>query len=117
LGQRSDVNDILFASNLFIFPTLHENLSCALLEACAAGLAIIASNVGGNPEVIQHGKTGILIPAKNPEKLADAILLLVENPEKREKLATQVQKSVGMHFNQQVIFGQMEKMYDSLLSE
>ncbi|MTK53264.1 glycosyltransferase [Paludibacter sp.] len=117
LGQRSDVKDILFASDIFILPTLHENLSIALLEACAAKLAIIATNVGGNPEVIQHGKTGIMIPPRNAEKLANAILALVRNPEKRERLAVQAQKNARTDFSQEKIFNEIETMYNLVLMQ
>jgi glycosyltransferase involved in cell wall biosynthesis len=55
LGKRDDVREILLASDIFLFATLHENLSNALLEAMAAGLPVIATNVGGNPDVVRDG--------------------------------------------------------------
>lgn len=117
LGKRLDVTEILFASNIFVFPTLHENLSNALLEACAAGLAIIATNVGGNPEVIQNEETGILIPPHSPDILAQEIFNLTTDISKREKLAANAHDYVRINYNKDLIFGQMEKMYDALLQK
>jgi Glycosyltransferase len=55
LGRRLDVNQLLRASDVFVFPTLHENMSNALLEAMASGLPVVATNVGGNTEVVSRG--------------------------------------------------------------
>jgi glycosyltransferase involved in cell wall biosynthesis len=116
LGKRPDVPKILFASDIFIFPTLRENLSNALLEASAAGLAIIATNVGGNPEVIQDNKNGILIPPYNEQELAKQITFLAFHPQIRQELGTNAEKNVRINFNQRLIFSELDKVYTQVLS-
>lgn len=115
LGKRQDVPKILFASDIFVFPTLRENLSNALLEASAAGLAIIATNVGGNPEIIQDNYNGILIPPRDAKELAKQMRYLAKNPDVREKLGKNAQKNVSINFNQQLIFDQLDKVYTTTL--
>lgn len=115
LGKRADVRDILFASDIFVFPTLHENLSNALLEACSAGLAVIATNVGGNPEVIQNMDTGILINPSDSVKLAEEILNLSMNSKLREYYGEKAILNVQTNFNQIKIFDQLSQLYDEIL--
>ena len=80
-GQTDRVMDYLGASDGFVFPSYHENLSIALLEACAAGLACVVSEVGGNPEIIQDGVTGVVVQQQTGRAYADAIQALLNNPE------------------------------------
>lgn len=116
LGKRSDVSNILFASDIFVFPTLRENLSNALLEASAAGLAIIATNVGGNSEVISNNYTGILIPPADSMELSKKIVFLATNQEKREELGANAKKNVEINFNQRIIFNQYDEVYSQVLN-
>lgn len=115
LGKRADVRDVLFASDIFIFPTLHENLSNSLLEACAAGLAIIATDVGGNPEVIENKNNGLLIPPNSPIEIANAIRKLVDNCDLRVEYGIKAKLIVNQKFNQNKIFEQFKTMYKSLI--
>lgn len=85
-GQRKDVIGILSETDIFLFTTLHENLSMALLEAAINKCAIIATNVGGNPEVIKHRQTGILIPPYSSSAIIDAVSELVNNHIFRDQL-------------------------------
>ena len=73
LGARRDVAQLLAASDVFVLPSLWEGLSIALLEAMAAGLPIVATDVSGTRQAIQNGKTGLLIPAGDSGHLADAL--------------------------------------------
>ena len=88
LGQRSDVADLLPAFDIFALPSRTEGLSIALLEACATGLAVVATAVGGNPEIIRHGETGLLIPVDDANALQDALLSLLGSAELRSQLGT-----------------------------
>lgn len=117
LGKRSDVFDILYETDIFVFPTLHENLSNSLLEACSAGLAIVATDVGGNPEVIQDNVTGLLVPSKDSLALADAIQKLVLNPTFRLTLGKNALENVKSNFNAELIINQLGEVYDSLLKK
>ena len=86
LGQRSDVADLLPAVDIFVLPSLTEGLSIALLEACATGLAVVATNVGGNPEIIRDGQTGLLIPVDDQDALHNALHSLLADPALRARL-------------------------------
>jgi len=76
LGQRNDTKDILNVMDIFILPSIFEGLSVSVLEAMSVGLPVIASNVGGNPEIIQHRKTGFLFESSN---VNDLVSLITEN--------------------------------------
>lgn len=76
LGVRNDVYSILRDSDIFLFATLNENHSLALLEAVNMECAVLATNVGGNPEIIEDGKSGILIECKNSDAIVKGLLRL-----------------------------------------
>lgn len=80
LGMRDDVADLLEALDVFVLPSLSEGYSMALLEACAAGLPIVATDVGGNSEIVQPGVNGVMVPPSAPEALASAIADLLGDP-------------------------------------
>jgi glycosyltransferase involved in cell wall biosynthesis len=80
LGYRTDVADLLDAMDVFVLPSLSEGLPLALLEAQAAGKPVVASRVGGNPEALEDGAAGYLVPPAAPEALADRIAALLEDP-------------------------------------
>ena len=79
LGERTDVPLLLPQSGFFISSSLTEGISLTLLEAMAVGLPVVATAVGGNPEIVLPEKTGYLVPAQNPQALADAIELMCRN--------------------------------------
>jgi glycosyltransferase involved in cell wall biosynthesis len=85
-GQRSDVGDLLPAFDVFALPSLTEGLSISLLEAGATGLALVATAVGGNPEVVSDGQTGLLVSVDDGPALAAALARLIDNPEERSRL-------------------------------
>lgn len=97
-GFRSDVNDCLSAFDIFVLPSLAEYHSIALLEAMRAKKAIIATNVGGNPESVRHEREAILIPPANTDSLAKAIERLSTNPTMRTKLAKAAYKRFQQEF-------------------
>lgn len=80
LGMRDDVADLLEALDVFVLSSLSEGYSMALLEACAAGLPIVATNVGGNGEIVQPGINGVMVPPSDPDVLAAAIGELLRDP-------------------------------------
>lgn len=97
-GFRSDVSDCLSAFDIFVLPSLAEYHSIALLEAMRAKKAIIATNVGGNPESVRHKREAILIPPANTDSLAKAIERLSTNPTMRTKLANAAHKRFQQEF-------------------
>jgi glycosyltransferase involved in cell wall biosynthesis len=78
-GVRQDVPELLPGLDALAFSSVREGLSMAMLEAMAAGVPVIATDVGGTPELITHGVTGLLVPPGRPESLADALVALLED--------------------------------------
>jgi glycosyltransferase involved in cell wall biosynthesis len=87
LGFREDVNDLLAAADLFVVSSYLEGMGTSTLDAMAAGLPVVATRVGGIPEIVTEGETGLLVPARDPGALADAIVRLAEEPALRRRLA------------------------------
>ena len=116
LGLRDDVPRLLPLFNLFVLPSLSEGLSVALLEAMSAGVAVIASNVGGNPEIVVNGETGYLVPPERSEELASRIIALVSNQELTRLLGDRGKERVSQEFTTARMLEQYQDLYDSCLS-
>jgi glycosyltransferase involved in cell wall biosynthesis len=116
LGKQEKVLSILKECDIFLFATLHENLSNSLLEACSLGLAVIATDVGGNPEVIQHGYNGLLIPPANFKEMVESLKLLGDNKYKRLKFGEFAKKIVTEKFTQEFVFHKLENVYDEMIN-
>lgn len=116
LGKRNDVLRIMAGCDIFLFATLHENLSNALLEACAMGLAIVVTAVGGNPEVIHNDVNGLLIPSGDSAAIAKSVNNLCESAEDRKRLGKAAQNTMAEAFSQQKIYRQIDDLYKNLLS-
>lgn len=115
LGKRNDVSRILSESDIFLFPTLHENLSNALLEACAYKLCVIATNVGGNPEVIKNQESGLLIDPKNSDAIVDSLNHLMTNEYLIEQYSNKANETVNENFSQKYIYSQLNELYKKVL--
>jgi glycosyltransferase involved in cell wall biosynthesis len=83
LGDRSDIADLLCGLDIFVLSSTTEGYSISLLEACAAALPIVATDVGGNREIVQNEHNGYLVPAKSPAQFAEATLRLIRAPQER----------------------------------
>jgi glycosyltransferase involved in cell wall biosynthesis len=86
LGARGDVSDVLARSDVFVLSSRSEGFPVSILEAMAAGLPVVATDVGGVAEAVVDGETGILVPAGDPEALAAALRRLVADPALRRRL-------------------------------
>jgi len=86
VGHREDIPRLLAGSDLLVLPSLHDAFPTVLMEAMAAGLPVVASNVGGIPEIVTDGTTGLLVPPGHPPALADALTALVSSPQRREAM-------------------------------
>jgi len=86
MGPRYDIGDLLNCLDIFVLSSLSEGMSITLLEAMACELPVVATRVGGNPEVVIHGETGLLVPPEHPEVLAENILLLMNSEELRKNM-------------------------------
>lgn len=97
LGDRNDVHELLQGLDLFVLSSLSEGYSMALLEACAVALPIVATDVGGNREIVRDGSTGRLVPPSDPAALAAAMLALLQNPQQAATLGDAARTWVEQH--------------------
>lgn len=98
-GLQNEVHKYLFASDFCISPSLHENHSLTLLEASSAGLPILATWVGGNPEIVSDGLNGKLIPAMSSEELSRGIKYMIDNKEKFKAMGSKSREIAHSKFN------------------
>jgi glycosyltransferase involved in cell wall biosynthesis len=115
-GRRSDIPDILSLLDVFILPSLAEGLGRSLLEAMAAGRPIVATMVGGIPEAIEDGKSGILVPPDDSRALAHAIALLLDNPQKAQELGRASRKRAELLFDETKMIDSICSLYDELIT-
>jgi glycosyltransferase involved in cell wall biosynthesis len=115
LGSRSDVPDLIRASDLFVHPSHEEGFSNAILEAMAGGKVVVAYDVGGNPEAILDGNTGLLAPLGNSPALAEAVMTLLREPERARRMGEAGRLRVRKHFSEESMVIGMEQLYDYLL--
>jgi glycosyltransferase involved in cell wall biosynthesis len=94
LGFRKDVPDLLRAADLFCLSSYLEGLGTSILDAMAAGLPVVATRVGGIPEVVAEGETGLLVPAREPRALADALAELAGDPSRRDAMGERARVKV-----------------------
>jgi glycosyltransferase involved in cell wall biosynthesis len=80
LGERDDIPRVLAALDVFVLPSIAEGMSNTVLEAMATGLPVVATRVGANPELVDDGVTGTLVPARAPAALAHAIASYLADP-------------------------------------
>lgn len=111
LGFRSDAPDILAAGDLFVMPSLSEGLPLALVEAMATGLAIVASDVGGIPEVVERDREALLVPPASPIALAAAIRALLDDPVRRSTLGAAAQRRAHCDFSVAAMADAYETLY------
>jgi glycosyltransferase involved in cell wall biosynthesis len=115
LGRRDDIPRILSCCDIGVLPSKAEGLPNAVLEYLAAGLPTIASRVGGNAEIIEDGKTGLLVPAGASAALADALLRLLRNPSLADELGKSGRQFVAAEFTFQRLIEKTDQMYTDLL--
>jgi len=114
-GKRNDVMNVLSESDVFVLPTLHENLGNVFLEAMATKKACIGTRVGGVPEVIENNITGILIPENDTDALSSAILKLYSNKQLRENMGDNGFVRFNEKFNADKLSRKFCNLYESLL--
>lgn len=113
-GHRDDTPEILRALDLFVLPSRAEGISNTILEAMATGLPVIATRVGGNPDLVVEGETGTLVPPENPEALADAILAYAADPALRQRHGARARELVEERYTLDRMVQQYMDVYDSV---
>lgn len=115
LGYRRNVPDWLAAADINVLPSFYEGLPLTILEAMASGLPSVASNVGGIPEAIEDGVSGLLVPAGDPRRLAEAISILLRDRGKRAQLGQAARARALENFDYERQVRSTERMYLELL--
>jgi len=114
-GFRHDALDLVRMMQVIVLSSLHEGLPMILLEAMALGKPVVATRVGGIPELIQDGVTGILVPPADPDSLANACLDLIRKPSIAEELGRRAQHQVEAHFTAEKMLEDLLKVYADCL--
>jgi glycosyltransferase involved in cell wall biosynthesis len=115
-GTRDDVAELLSELDVSVLSSASEGLSNTLLESMAAGVPVVATAVGGNPEVVVDGVTGLLTPAGEPAALAAAVASLLEAPERAGEFGQAGQRRVAEHFGCERMVAQTTHLYRRLLA-
>ena len=115
LGFRRDVPELLNIVDVFVMPSLWEGLPIGLLEAMAMAKAVVATNVRGIREIIEHGKTGFLVPPNDPESLAQAVFDLLGNRERARRMGLAAQDLVMNRFNIERTLDEFVSVYRDLI--
>lgn len=116
LGYRNDVPRILKEVDIYVVSSKTESFSLAAIEAMAAGKPVVATRCGGPEEIVVHGETGFLIPLDSPEEMAEKILYLIDNPERRAKLGAEGRKRFEAHFTADKYHEAIERYYAEITS-
>jgi glycosyltransferase involved in cell wall biosynthesis len=111
VGHMENAAQYLPAFDIFVLPSRTESAGYVLLEAGLAGLPVVASAVGGIPEIIEDGVTGLLVPPENPKALAEAIQKLIADPTLREKLASALNSKILRDFSLEKMVSETLKTY------
>jgi glycosyltransferase involved in cell wall biosynthesis len=115
LGRREDIPQLFGASDLFVFPSLYEGLGVSLLEAMAAGLAVITTDRPPMSEVVDNGLNGVLVPPGDPTALAEAVLALAGDPSARQRMGEAARSVVAARFSIDTTAHQVERLYSEVL--
>lgn len=115
LGRREDVPELLAACDLFALPSLYEGSSLAVLEAMAAGIPIVSSAIGGTDELMEDGRSGLLVPPGDAEALAAALRRALGEPVLREEMAARARERVENGLRREQMASRVTDVYRELL--
>jgi glycosyltransferase involved in cell wall biosynthesis len=117
LGLRRDVEAVLKGIDLFVLPTFQEALGTSILEASAMERAVVSTRVGGVPEVVRHGRTGLLVEPDNAEELKEAIVKLLKDPGLRASMGKEGRKLVEADFSTTRMVQKLHGLYSTLVKK
>ena len=115
-GLRHDVPDLMAAMDVCVVPSLNEGMGRVLLEAGAAGVPVVASKVGGIPEILRDGETGILVAPRDVSGIAEGILTLHGNPDLRKRMSETARK-ISAGYSLERMVERIEALYETLIEE
>ncbi|MDW5267507.1 MULTISPECIES: glycosyltransferase family 4 protein [Acidobacteriaceae] len=116
-GSITDLREHLSGADIFVLPSRSEGFSNAIVEAMAASLPVVATNVGGNAEAVQHGVSGFIVPAEDPDALAAAITQLLADPVKAKGMGIAGRQRVAEKFTTEAMMLQTTATYRKLLTQ
>jgi N-acetyl-alpha-D-glucosaminyl L-malate synthase BshA len=116
LGEQAHVTALLSASDLFLLPSSQESFGLAALEAMACEVPVIASRVGGLPEVIQHGESGFLYPPDDEEAMARSAIALFRDEPLRRRVGVAAARTAHERFGADKIVTEYERFYEEILA-
>lgn len=111
LGHRDDMHNLLNQVDLVVLPSYREGMSRALIEAAACGLPLVASDVPGCREIVRHGVNGVLVPIKNSQALADAIMTLLRDDQLRDRMGKMSRKIACEEFSDKRVIAETLDVY------
>ncbi|MCC7087167.1 MAG: glycosyltransferase [Pirellulales bacterium] len=115
LGLRADVDRLLKAADCFLLTSISEGIPLTVIEAMMAGLPVVATSVGGVPEVVQHNLTGLLVAPRSPREVAAALLQLADDPNRCTALGATGRNRARDHFSDNRMNASYAKMYENML--
>jgi glycosyltransferase involved in cell wall biosynthesis len=116
LGWRDDVEKIMPLFDIFVLPSLNEGMGRVLVEAMAAARPVVASEVGGIPDLVKPGENGILVPPGNTQALAAGIMQLIDQPKKAKKMG-QLGRRLSRNYMLETMIQKIEDLYEELLNK
>lgn len=116
-GERADVPDVMRGLDCFVLPSLAEGISNTILEAMATGLPVLATQVGGNAELVVEGETGVIVPSGDIEAMAQALVALAGHPDRAKAMGQAGRSRVERQFSLPAMVSAYQGLYDRLLTE
>ena len=117
LGLRDDAVHVMAAMDVLVLPSINEGMGRVLLEAGSVGVPVVATRVGGVPDVVQEGRTGLLVPPRDPAAIAEALGRLAGNREMRTRLGLEARRFIVPDFSMESMVRRIEALYERLIEE
>src|ERR1035441_4452424 len=115
-GELRTVHELLPQMDIFVLPSLGEGISNTILEAMACGLPVVATRGGGNPELVEDGRTGVMVPPANSDAIAPVVASYIENPAKISKHGQCGRQKVEREFTLESMISKYTNVYDAVLA-
>jgi glycosyltransferase involved in cell wall biosynthesis len=116
-GHRHDVQELMHDMDIFMMTSLYEGMSNAIMEAMLAGLPVVASDVGGNSELVVHGETGFICPLNDAEAFAEKVLFFLQNGKQAVEMGEKGKKRMISEFGIEKMVKETESIYKSLAKQ
>lgn len=116
-GSRDEVPQLMSLISVFVLPSLAEGISNTILEAMACSLPVIATEVGGNSELVINGQTGWIVPRSDPEAIKDKCLLYITSPALQKKHSQQARKTIEQYFSIDTMVNNYNRVYTTLIKQ